>query len=359
LTLLSAAVPAWSAEEDLATWKELIARQEVVVKQLQEFQRTYKAAKTPAEQQKIAQEFEAVRAELVTKIGPAISELAPKVFAANPKQFDAGEAALEMAFQANRYEDVLALAAKLTAEGYQSVLVSNMQGIAQFATHDFAGALKTFEAAEAAGELHPQLGGRFMPECAEYLKLWEVEQGQRKKDAALKGDQQLPLAKFVTAKGEIEIELFEDQAPNTVANFISLIEAKTYDGVKFHRVIPTFMAQGGDPLSKNDNPRDDGTGGPGYTIDCECYRPDARKHFRGTLSMAHAGKDTGGSQFFITHLPTAHLNPSAEEERGHTVFGRVTKGLDVAAALEVGDEIEAATVIRKRKHPYAPKTKPE
>jgi cyclophilin family peptidyl-prolyl cis-trans isomerase len=134
-----------------------------------------------------------------------------------------------------------------------------------------------------------------------------------------------------------------------VANFISLVEAKKYDGIKFHRVIPNFMAQGGDPNTLDDDPGNDGQGGPGYTIKCECYAKNARKHFRGSISMAHAGKDTGGSQFFLTHLPTPHLNADAERKTGHTVFGRVIKGQEIVDDLTVGDEIESATVERKRK----------
>ena len=95
----------------------------------------------------------------------------------------------------------------------------------------------------------------------------------------------LPRVKIETTKGTIIVELFENQAPNTVANFISLVESHFYDGTPFHRVIPQFMAQGGDPTGT-------GTSGPGYTIDCECELPNARKHFLGSLSMAHAGKDT-------------------------------------------------------------------
>ena len=239
------------------------------------------------------------------------------------------------------------------------MVVQNMGGISLFATHEFEKAHELLTAAEQAKQLHPQLGGRYLESSLEYAKFWAKEQEIRAKEAELKGDEQLPIVKFETTKGPIVIELFENEAPNTVANFISLVESKTYDGVKFHRVLPTFMAQGGDPLSKDEDPRNDGTGGPGYVIDCECYRPDARMHFRGSLSMAHAGKDSGGSQFFITHLPTSHLNPSVEEERGHTVFGRVMEGLDVAAGLEVGDVIEKATVVRKRNHEYKPKTKPD
>jgi cyclophilin family peptidyl-prolyl cis-trans isomerase len=147
------------------------------------------------------------------------------------------------------------------------------------------------------------------------------------------------------------IELFENEAPNTTANFISLVEKGFYNGLKFHRVIPGFMAQGGCP-------RGDGTSGPGYTIDCETTAENHRKHFRGTLSMAHAGPNTGGSQFFLTFVPTPHLDGK------HTVFGRVIEGMDVLAKIQRTEEVTRrgppdkiikAEVIRKRDHDYVPK----
>ena len=132
-----------------------------------------------------------------------------------------------------------------------------------------------------------------------------------------------------TARGSIELELFADEAPNTVANFEKLANSGFYDGTKFHRVIPNFMIQGGDPYSKTGK-GPVGTGGPGYTIKCETDR-NVHKHVAGTLSMAHAGKDTGGSQFFICHSPQSHLDGV------HTVFGQVTKGMDVVWSIDQGD----------------------
>ena len=126
----------------------------------------------------------------------------------------------------------------------------------------------------------------------------------------------MKVAIIETEKGTIELELFEEDAPNTVANFEKLIEEGFYDGLTFHRVIPNFVIQGGCP---NGN----GTGGPGYTIKCET-EGNPNKHGTGALSMAHAGKDTGGSQFFITHSPQPHLDGV------HTVFGHVIgDGMDV------------------------------
>jgi peptidyl-prolyl cis-trans isomerase B (cyclophilin B) len=125
-----------------------------------------------------------------------------------------------------------------------------------------------------------------------------------------------------TDKGTINLELFDQDAPKTIENFVTLANKGFYDGLSFHRVIPNFMIQGGCPLGT-------GTGGPGYKIDCEI---NGNKHEAGTLSMAHGGKNTGGSQFFICHAPQAHLDGV------HTTFGK-TENMDVVNAIEKGDKI--------------------
>jgi peptidyl-prolyl cis-trans isomerase B (cyclophilin B) len=125
-----------------------------------------------------------------------------------------------------------------------------------------------------------------------------------------------------TDKGTINLELFEQDAPNTVANFVELAGKGYYDGLNFHRVIPNFMIQGGCPKGT-------GTGGPGYQINCEI---NPNKHSAGSLSMAHAGKNTGGSQFFICHSPQSHLDGI------HTVFGK-TEDMAVVNAIRQGDKI--------------------
>jgi peptidyl-prolyl cis-trans isomerase B (cyclophilin B) len=136
-----------------------------------------------------------------------------------------------------------------------------------------------------------------------------------------------------TEKGDMEVKFFQEDAPKTVENFISLSEKGFYDGLTFHRVIQDFVIQGGCP-------KGDGSGGPGYTIDCELDGGN-QYHERGVLSMAHAGRNTGGSQFFICHSRknTAHL------DRNHTVFGKVIDGLDVIDAIEQGDTIEAIEIV--------------
>ena len=152
-------------------------------------------------------------------------------------------------------------------------------------------------------------------------------------------NQSLPSIKMQTSQGEIHIELFEDEAPNTVANMIELSEQGFYDGLVFHRVINDFMIQGRCPHGN-------GTGGPGYRFRDECH-PDRLHDGPGVLSMANAGPNTNGSQFFITHSAQPHLNGK------HTVFGRVLEGLDVVNRISQGDEIQSVTVLNKRDHEYS------
>lgn len=144
-------------------------------------------------------------------------------------------------------------------------------------------------------------------------------------------------ATIETSKGTIVADLFDDEAPGTVANFEKLANEKFYDGTRFHRVIANFMVQGGDPLSRDANNPRVGTGGPGYTIKCETHR-NTHKHVAGTLSMAHAGKNTGGSQFFICHGPQPHLDGV------HTVFGQVRSGQDVVNKIQKNDLVDSIRV---------------
>ncbi len=140
-------------------------------------------------------------------------------------------------------------------------------------------------------------------------------------------------AEIHTEKGIMKVEFYEADAPKTVENFISLANKGFYDGLNFHRVIPNFVIQGGCPEGT-------GAGGPGYSIDCE-LDGDNQHHDRGVLSMAHAGRNTGGSQFFICHSRenTAHL------DRQHTCFGKVYEGLDIIDDIRQGDKIEKIVIV--------------
>ena len=133
-----------------------------------------------------------------------------------------------------------------------------------------------------------------------------------------------------TDKGDIHIDFFDSDAPNTVANFVRLAESGFYNGLKFHRVLPNFVIQGGCP-------KGDGSGGPGYEINCEI---NSNKHLAGSLSVAHRGRNTGGSQFFICHSPQPHLDGV------HTVFGR-TQNMDVVSAIRAGDKMNEVIITKE------------
>jgi len=149
-------------------------------------------------------------------------------------------------------------------------------------------------------------------------------------------------AEIHTSKGVMEVSLYEEDAPNTVNNFVKLASEGYYDGLAFHRVIPNFVVQGGCPYSKDMSDPRVGTGGPGYKIDCELSGGN-QYHDRGVMSMAHAGRNTGGSQFFICHSRqnTAHLDGN------HTCFAKVDGGLEVIDEIRQGDSIEKIIIIEE------------
>ncbi len=329
-----------------ARWKSLTA-------ELRRLRDEYRTA-APNRQAEIEKEFNQ-RVEQRESMLPELVAAARDAFAEAP---DANADAAELlGFAAGRrclddeYEGAYQLARELIEKGTSNSAVYAWGAVAAFVVGDFDAAEEYFKVADEGNALGVLMGmdKRFRPEIAYYKKIWPQEQKTRAAEARA---DDLPRVVFKTSKGDIELELFENEAPNTVANFVSLVEKGFYNGLTFHRVFPQFMAQGGCPDGT-------GTGGPGYQIPCECYRPDHRLHFRGSLSMAHAGRDTGGSQFFLTFIPTRHLDGK------HTVFGRVIDGMDVLAKLQRRDpqapdqpdpdKILEARVVRKRNHAYVPK----
>lgn len=256
---------------------------------------------------------------------------------------------LEDAASRDQFEIVADLGEVLIENNAGIKEAPDLVGAAAFVLNDFEKAQKYLQMAQANGSLSKENGGKYLGEVENYRAIWAEEEAIRKKETEAND---LPRVKIVTSKGEMTAELFENEAPETVGNFISLIEQGFYNGLAFHRVLPGFMAQAGCP-------KGDGTGGPGYKIYCECTKSNFRKHFRGTLSMAHAGRNTGGSQFFLTFVPTFHLNGQ------HTAFARIIEGLDVLEKLQridpmaegekpTPDRIEKIEVLRKRDHEYVP-----
>ncbi|MEX0642824.1 MAG: peptidylprolyl isomerase [Pirellulales bacterium] len=261
----------------------------------------------------------------------------------------------------DQYEKALPIIKALAEGGNADRNVLLWGFIAAFATADFDLAEKYLQQAQAAKPAEEQgaendpshqnmvhLVTVFAPMLGQYRKMWEQEAAIRAAEA--KADN-LPRVKLTTNKGEITLELFENEAPQSVANFLTLVKQSFYDGSPFHRVLPAFMAQGGAKT-------DDGQGGPGHTIRSECSQPNYRHHFRGSLSMAHLPNlpDSGSSQFFLTFVPTPHLDGE------HTAFGRVIEGMEVLGDIQrrnpqepnqpPPDKILKAEVIRDRGHEY-------
>jgi len=169
--------------------------------------------------------------------------------------------------------------------------------------------------------------------------------GRKLKEYDLSEASKYQWAKINTNKGVIWVKLYPEEVPNTVANFAHLATSGFYSGLKFHRVIPGFMAQGGCPNTREGANGMPGTGGPGWAIACETEK-NSHKHQRGTLSMAHAGKDTGGSQFFICFVACPHLDGV------HTVFGGIkesdAKSFEVLDTISQNDEIESIEILEKQ-----------
>ncbi len=354
------ATPKAAFDAKLAEWK-------AVMKDLRKVKTQFQAV-GPAEQKQFQAQWDQLVKKGNTELLPQLRTLGLAAYKEAPNtdpQVDNFLAKIAAdATAADRYGPAMEIAQAMI-EGQSDVKeIWLVAAVSAWSTDDFAKCEEYLKKAKELGLIpdqlnqDPQATSYSLADRAkiielslpDYLKFGEEEQEVRKAEAEAKDQDQLPRVKLETTKGTIVIELFENEAPNTVANFVSLVESKFYDGLAFHRVLANFMAQGGDP-------KGDGSGGPDYRIACECYKPNFRKHFEGTLSMAHAGRNTGGSQFFITFVPTPHLNGL------HTAFGRVVEGMDVLAELQrrnptdmdiPADKILKAEVIRKRAHEYKP-----
>lgn len=346
----SAETPAAADDSPAGKFKATQAKWAAIDKQLTELGRTYAQETDSAKRAELKTQYTKLVADS-EQLLPELEATGAAAFAAEPNKNPELTRTLIglVAYHVRKDENEAALAlAKTLIDGkVEEPVLYSFAGTAAFRNDDYELAEKYLNVAKTAGKLDRD-GSECLAELPNQKKLWAAELAIREKE--VKADD-LPRVKLETSKGPIVIELFENEAPGAVGNFISLVDKKFYDGLSFHRVIPNFMAQGGDPSG-------DGSGGPGYNIYCETDKPDARMHFRGTLSMAHAGKDTGGSQFFLTFRPTTHLN------NRHTAFGRVVEGMDVLAKLQrrdprapqppQPDKIVKAEILRKRDHAYAP-----
>jgi cyclophilin family peptidyl-prolyl cis-trans isomerase len=334
-------------EKQLGEWRKLLA-------QMREAQLQYQTSK-PDQRAPILQKFNEMVKEGTAR-ETEIKKAAEAAYLAAPNtNDDVSNFVLSMVLDAvkrDNFEEARRLGQMLLDKGNKSKGIEELMCVAAFSMNDFDAAQEHLKKTD--GKVADPRGTLYAELIPEYQKKWKKEQEIR---AAEGKANDLPRVRIKTDEGDIVVELFENEAPKTVGNFVSLVDKGFYNGTPFHRVLPGFMAQGGDP-------KGDGSGGPGYTIPCECYESNHRLHFRGSLSMAkQEARDTGGSQFFLTFAPTGHLDGK------HTVFGRIVEGLDVLTKLQRRDPMGAAPpepdkiieakVERKRDHAYEPTKIPE
>jgi cyclophilin family peptidyl-prolyl cis-trans isomerase len=368
----TAAAPATSGSPE---FDALLKKWDDLLDQMKQTQVDYKLAK-PEERGQFVEKFKQLKLD-GEKLQPEVLKAAEAGLAKDPKgtafvtflaSFANGE------YLRDNYEQALRISEKLIDAKYENKRIYNLAGKAAFNLCDFDKAEKYLKTAQEGSALDGRADG-YLQNIEAYKTLWKKEQDLRAQEAkdAADPNKALPRVVLKTTDGDIVLELFENEAPQTVGNFVNLVEKGFYNGLAFHRVIHEFMAQGGDPNG-------DGSGGPGYYIQDETDKENRRLHFRGALSMAHSGvKNSGGSQFFITFCPTSNLDGKAvnpkNEQYPHTVFGRVVEGFDVLPKLQKrdtssgphgtsgplppADKIIEAKVLRKRNHPYEPTKLPE
>ncbi|HEX4149373.1 MAG TPA: peptidylprolyl isomerase [Pirellulales bacterium] len=333
-------------------FNKLLGQWTDILEQLEKLQLEFKKVK-PSERKQVRAQFAKVLKE-GDSLQPKLIDAAEAAYKAAPNQSQNVKDLLASVVNEDErddyYEQLLPIARLLIDNQFDNPRIYDDAGKAAYELNDYDLAEKYLKTAEQDGTLDDD-GRQLLQKLPASKAAWAKEKELREKEDQADKAHELPRVELKTTKGPIVVELFENEAPNTVANFVSLVEKGFYNGLTFHRVIPHFMAQGGDP-------KGNGSGGPGYTIACECSQPNHRDHFRGSLSMAHAGKDTGGSQFFITFVRTPNLDGL------HTVFGRVISGFDALSELQrrnpeeanqpTPDKILEATVLRKRDHKYEP-----
>ncbi len=341
-----------------AEFDQTYAQYKDILKKASDIQDRFPVA-SPAERPKMAEEFrDLVRSG--TELRPKLAGLAEKLYLSNPKDksmTDMMYALMAGELQAEKYDEAYRLSKLLIDHGDTRPQVYAVAGGSAFNTAQYDDAEKYLNLIDP--KLLDDKAKGMLAEIPDLRKKWDREQKLREAEAKAND---LPRVELTIGdasghvKGKVVVELFENEAPNTVANFISLVDKKFYDGLTFHRVLPEFMAQGGDPQGN-------GQGGPGYNIADEFKQPNHRDHFRGSLSMAHSSlPNSNGSQFFICFVPRSQL------DGGYTVFGRVTEGMDVVDSIQridpdkptgvKPDQILKAVVLRKRPHTYDPQKLP-
>ncbi len=340
----------------MAKYRQAQADLKSALREAAELQRKYLGIKTTDEEkEEIGERLEKI-SKAVSKIHPKLFDLAEKAWLEEPSRED-GEflnfiiQVLETRMTVGEYERANAIMEGLISLKIPEILpdLYDAAGEIAFMLNDFEQAARFFELAEQNKVLSERCAG-FKKDLSYYRSSWAKESVFRQQDSEKKD---LPRVTLDTTKGKIVLELYEDQTPNTVANFVYLVEKGFYDGMFFEQVIPGEGAVAGRSLENPD-------GGPGWTIRDEFDATNSRNHYRGTISMLRGEPNSAGSTFFISFSPIKDLDGK------YVVFGRVVEGMDVLTKLQImdptspdpmaePDQIEKASAMTKRDHKYRPK----
>lgn len=340
----------------MATFKKAYSAYVKAGVSARELQRQYVALSTTEEQkEEIGAKLEKL-SDYLTKLYPKLMELAEAAWkeapSSDPEILRYIVEVLDVKLVTEDYENAQEILVGLIQQRIPQQYLADLYDVAGevcFMLNDFEKAGQFYEQAAKAGVLSER--GALLQKDVSYQRVgWAKEAILREREA--KADD-LPRVVLKTTKGDITFELFENEAPNTVANFIYLVKKGFYDGMYFDPVIPGLFAESGNSMENED-------GGPGYTIRDEFDEKNARHHYRGTISMSRTGENTAGSRFYISFAPQKELDGKA------VVFGRVIKGMDVLSQITrmdpqnpdpmaEPDMIESAEVLRERDHKYVPK----
>lgn len=340
----------------MAKYRQAQADLKSALREAAELQRKYLGIKTTEEEkEEIGEKLEKI-SKVVSKIHPKLFDLAEKAWLEEPSRED-GEflnfiiQVLETRMTVGEYERANAIMQGLISLKIPDILpdLYDAAGEIAFMLNDFEQAARYLELAEQNKVLSERCAG-FKKDLSYYRSSWAKESVFRQQDSEKKD---LPRVTLDTTKGKIVLELYEDQTPNTVANFVYLVEKGFYDGMFFEEVIPGVGAFAGRSLENPD-------GGPGWTIRDEFDATNSRNHYRGTISMMRGEPNSAGSIFFISFSPIKDLDGK------YVVFGRVVEGMDVLTKLQImdptnpdpmaePDQIEKASAVTKRDHKYRPK----
>ncbi len=339
----------------VATFQKAQEAYKKAIQEVKKLQKQYVALSTTEEQKEEIGENLEKYAEYVSKMYPKLLDLAEKAWleapSRDPEMLRFIVEVLEIRLVTEEYERAQKILDGLFAQNIPEILpeIYDVAGETAFMLNQFEQAGRYFALAEQNKTLSER-STAFKNDLPYYRAAWGKEEILRQRE---KKENNLPRVRLETTKGPIVLELYENEAPNTVANFVYLVEKGFYDGLYFDSVIPGFCAESGRSMENPD-------GGPGYAIRDEYDTANARNHYRGTLSMSNSGPNTAGSRFFIS------LTPMRELDGKFVVFGRVIEGMEVLSELQridpanpdpmaEMDQIERASVIRKRDHKYRPK----